>query len=271
MPDHKRSAPRPRSLMFLTVYYAAVLAGLAAMRVPGGGPIALATYYLLLPLGAAALWRWTAGEWTSWGALSVGVRLELATIGAGAGVAVLSVATLLAHAAGWLTLERLPGIGALIGLAAQQALVAGIEEVAFRGVIQRLLAAHWGAPRGLLVAGALFGAFHLPNIAEQGVPGRLVPITLFNLTLMGWVFGAAYQRAGNLALPFGLHFGWNMVSYSVEDWSGARFHAPASWIGSPTWFPESGLMAGFALLALAGILTLILPAHRRRLDYPPAT
>jgi len=262
---------RPHTLTALAAYYAAVVTGLAALRLPGGGWIVLATYYLLLPGGALAVWRWATGRWPSWGARPLRAELRRATVGAAAGAGVLGGVALLAQAAGWLTVARLPGVAALIGLAAQQALVAGVEEGAFRGVIQRVLAARWGAARGLLGAGILFGLFHLPNIAAQGVPGRLVPITLLNLTLMGWVFGAAYRRAGSLALPFGLHLGWNMVSYIVEDLGGAVWRAPAWWIGSPAWFPESGLVGTVALLALAGALCLVAAAPRRRLDYPPAT
>ena len=48
-------------------------------------------------------------------------------------------------------------VSLLVGLLAQQAVVASIEEFTFRGVLQSLLIKRWGTSAGLAIAAFLFG------------------------------------------------------------------------------------------------------------------
>jgi len=154
----------------------------------------------------------------------------------------------------------------LLIMGGQQVLVAGFEELAFRGVIQALLIDRLGSGRGLAAAAGLFGLFHLPNLIYQDVPGGLILVALLNLTVMGEVFGAAYERSGRrLALPFALHLGWNLAAYSFEGGFHLQLSGPAAIAGDPAWFPETGL-AALVGLALAGTLVWGWPRFAARQD-----
>jgi membrane protease YdiL (CAAX protease family) len=240
-------------------YYGILIAGLAAMLVPGLGWLALATYYVWMPFGALGVWILNGGRLTG-----LGIRLDgraarhlaIGTASAG-GVAGLIAVVLLAT--GWASGGELSWTARqiVIGLLVQQAIVATIEELAFRGVIQPTLASAWGHWRGLGATAILFGLFHLPNIIYQDVPPALIPTTVISLSVMGIAFGLAYHlTGGSLALPTGLHFGWNVIAFGFEDGVAPVFTGP-DWItGAPEWFPESGL------LGCAGLAGLSLILHR---------
>lgn len=248
-------------MRWLWIYFALLVGGLATMLIDGFGLLAFLVYYAGMPLGAVAVW-WLSGR--SAGALVRGeaIRaLRVAVPGAiGAALAAGAIYAALA-VAGWAALDgpRAAFGRFLLVLSGQQVLVAGFEELAFRGVMQALLIDRLGMGRGLGIAAGSFGLFHLPNLIYQDVPGSLIPVALANLTVMGVVFGWAFERSGRLlALPVVLHFGWNMATYSFEDGFGLRFNGPALITGDPAWFPESGLatLLGLALVgALAWALT----------------
>lgn len=247
-------------MWWLYGYYALLLGGLATMLVDGLGMVAFLVYGAGMPLGALAVWRLSGRRFGVLGWPSrAGAQRDGLLGSAGAAAAVGAVYAVLA-AAGWAALgEPQAAFGRfLLVLAGQQVLVAGFEELAFRGVIQALLVDRLGSARGLGAAAGLFGLFHLPNLIYQEVPAGLIPVALLNLTVMGLVFGVAFERAGRrLALPFALHFGWNLAAYSFEDGFHLQLSGPAGIAGDPVWFPETGLAALFGL-ALAGALAWVL-------------
>lgn len=255
-------------LQWLYAYYVLLLGGLATMLVDGFGTVAFLVYYAGMPLGVVAVWLlsgrriralgWPAG----FGALR-GIVLGViwAATAVGAVMAILL-------AVDWAALgEPRAAFGRfLLIMGGQQVLVAGFEELAFRGVIQALLIDRLGSGRGLAAAAGLFGLFHLPNLIYQDVPGGLILVALLNLTVMGAVFGAAYERSGRrLALPFALHLGWNLAAYSFEDGFHLQLSGPAAIAGDPAWFPETGL-AALVGLALAGTLVWGWPRFAARQD-----
>lgn len=253
-------------MWWLYGYYALLLGGLATMLLDGFGRVAFLVYYAGMPLGALAVW-WLNGRrigTLGWPATAGALRAGLWGA-AGAAAAVGAVYAVLA-AVGWAALgEPRPAFGRfLLVLSGQQVLVAGIEELAFRGVIQALLVDRLGLARGLGATAGLFGLFHLPNLIYQEVPAGLILVALFNLTVMGTVFGAAFERGGRqLALLFALHFGWNLAAYSFEDGFRLRLGGPAVIAGDPAWFPETGLAALLGL-ALAGTVAWVLTGARRQ-------
>ncbi len=253
-------------MLWLCAYYGLLLGGLATMLVDGLGRAAFLAYYAGMPLGALAVWglnrrRLTALGWSAY----PGVARDLALGITGAAAAVGLVAALLA-AAGWASPgDPRAGVARFLAvLAAQQALVAGFEELAFRGVIQALLVDRLGVARGVAMAAALFGLFHLPNLIYQEVPARLIPVALLNLTVMGIVFGAVFERGGRrLALPFALHLGWNLAAYTLEDGLRLSLTGPEALAGRPVWFPETGL-ASLLGLAFVGWVARALAASQRQ-------
>jgi membrane protease YdiL (CAAX protease family) len=45
--------------------------------------------------------------------------------------------------------------------------------------------------------------------------GSVKLAALLNIFLAGWMLGFCYLRTGSLALPMGVHFGWNWVQGSL--------------------------------------------------------
>ncbi len=253
----------PTALTVLA-YWLAVVALLATMLVDGLGWVAFGAYYSVLPFGALFVW-WLAARRPSLGIAVSPSLLRDSVLGALGAALVVGGLYLAQRAAGWLHVTPLDYTlaGLLIGIFVQQAVVAAIEELAFRGVVQNLLAGQFGATRGLLAASALFGLFHLPNIAYQGVTGAHIPLTVAVLTLMGLVFGRAYEWAGRrLALPVALHFGWNVACFGLQAARDFRFTGPSWLTGVEAWFPESGLLGALGLAVLGGMVWL-LTARRR--------
>ena len=238
----------------LAIYYLILLGGLATMLFEDRGWVAWGSYFVVMPLGAAAL-RISQHRARPFGDLTIS-RPVLARAGLGAllaGVLVLWLFVLLLGAGRAQVDSHSIGLRSIVvGALGPQFLVALWEEFAFRGAVQPLAVRRWGTVRGLAAASLLFGAFHLPNIVYQDVPPELIPLTVANLTLMGLVFGWAYQRGGGLVLPVALHFGWNSACFAIEEIATYRLTGPLALVGTAAWFPESGLLGMAALALLAG-------------------
>ncbi|MEW6577835.1 MAG: type II CAAX endopeptidase family protein [Chloroflexota bacterium] len=244
-------------MIALTVYYLALVGGLATMLGAGLGWIAWGTYFVGMPLGAVAL---RFSQRTTRPARNFTITgPALAHAGLGGLLAAIIVLGLFALmlGAGWAQVDshQVSVRAVVTSVLAPQLLVAAWEELAFRGAIQPIAAHRLGARRGLVAASILFGAFHLPNIFYQDVPPGLIPLTVFALTLMGLVFGWACQRdGGRLAMPVALHFGWNSACFAIEESAAYRLTGPGALVGAPAWFPESGLLGAAALVVLAGVV-----------------
>ncbi|WP_277554733.1 CPBP family intramembrane glutamic endopeptidase [Halobaculum limi] len=105
----------------------------------------------------------------------------------------------------------------LVALAVASVLVvAPIEEFLFRGVIQGRLRGTFGPVAAVAGAALLFGSLHLTNYTGA-LAGVVVGALL--IAVIGSVFGALYERTGNLAAPVLAHGVYNAVlflgSYAV--------------------------------------------------------
>lgn len=262
--------------MYIALYYGALMAGLSAMLIAGGGYIALVVYYIGMPLGALALWRSDGHHWSQLNYAAFRTIWPLGVLGSTVAAGLVASIAGLLLAAEWATRQPISQTWwvYLAGLCAQQALVAGLEELAFRGVLQQMLAVRTGIWPALGLTAVLFGAFHIPNSIAHDVAASRFPILLANLALMGLVFGAAFEWTGRaLLIPTGLHFGWNVAAYGFEEQLIMSPHAPHLLTGSAAWFPETGLLATAALALLAGIAWCLRPRHALRtppqLSAPP--
>lgn len=106
------------------------------------------------------------------------------------------------------------------------------EEVVFRGIVFRQLAAKWSRhskrPRIAIFAAAtvssiVFALQHLPNrVLGEPVTGNLV-LEMFVLTVAGLFFAAVYWQVGNLWIAIGFHAMANSLFYvwSTPEWSHA--------------------------------------------------
>ncbi len=86
------------------------------------------------------------------------------------------------------------------------------EELLFRGYLLYQAIRWLGARRGVLLAAAAFGVYHW---FSYGILGNLVMMAfVFVLTgAFGLMLALAFARTQSIALPIGLHLGWNLVSY----------------------------------------------------------
>ena len=100
---------------------------------------------------------------------------------------------------------QLSGVAAITAIASGVllfALQSAAEELYFRGWLQPLLCARWGATVGVLVTALLFAGLHLAG-------GARAPVSLINLFLGGLLFGLLALRTGGLWAPVLAHFAWN--------------------------------------------------------------
>jgi len=222
----------------------------------------------LAGLGASALAvRFERRSFRALGLALGGRWFREAGLGTLLGGLIMAAAALLLRAAGAFHWVPDPG-GSLGGIALGFLLflaVAVNEEVAFRGYpFQRLLEGIGPWPTQLLFAGA-FAAIHLgnPGIATAGT--ALKAITLLNIALAAILLGLCYLRSGSLALPIGVHLGWNwaqgnLLGFGVSGTTLARgFWAPVLH-NKPEWLTGGAvgiegsivctLVCGLAILGL---------------------
>lgn len=86
------------------------------------------------------------------------------------------------------------------------------EELLFRGYLLYQAVRWLGARRAVLLAAAAFGVYHWFSYGIVGNPVMMAFV--FALTgAFGFMLALAFARTKSIALPIGLHLGWNLVSY----------------------------------------------------------
>lgn len=78
------------------------------------------------------------------------------------------------------------------------------QELVYRGMVQTALVGRWGAVAGVLVANVLFtfGPLHWDHVGAGSAPDWPMLAAIFAI---GLLFGAIYQRSGNLWLVATMH------------------------------------------------------------------
>lgn len=138
------------------------------------------------------------------------------------------------------------------------------QEVLVRGYVQQTVQARFGRITAVIVSAFFFLSLHLGVIKDQ-------PLPALSLLAAGILLGTAYAMSGNLWLPIGLHFGWNVlqgpvlgqaVSGQAVDAGGQclQIAGPAFMTGGK--FGVEGGLIGIAVTMLATPLVLLL--YRRR-------
>ncbi len=87
------------------------------------------------------------------------------------------------------------------------------EELLFRGVVQGRLRQAFGAGAAITLASVTFAALHLLALSGP-LAARLTTVTV--LVLPSLVFGLAYERSGNIAVPAVIHGIYNAVLFAVS-------------------------------------------------------
>lgn len=150
---------------------------------------------------------------------------------------------------------------------------AAMEELLHRGFIfQRLIDGIGIWPAQLLVA-SLFAVGHWSNPEMSGNALIFGSLDLFVGSL---VLGLAYYKTRSLALPIGLHFGWNFVLGSVFGFSVSGYEkqglltpnlleAP-DWINGAGFGPEASVLS--VMVGLLGLALLIVWDLNKAPDEP---
>jgi len=179
--------------------------------------------------------------------------LELA-LGLAVGAALFCSTMLVLWLAGYATIRVDGGLAALPRPLLFALGAATFEELLFRGVLLRLLAAWVGRWWALAASAAIFGAMHAfnPNATILGVVSVAVEA--------GILLGAAFLATRRLWLPIGLHIAWNFTESGIfgaalsgNDTHGylrSDFAGPELWTGG-TFGPEASLVAVLVCLVAA--------------------
>jgi uncharacterized protein len=178
------------------------------------------------------------------------------------GSALMLVPALIMWIFGWVDWQWNPtGTSTLPSVVLLFAEVAIAEELLFRGFIfQRLIAGLGEWPAQLILA----GYFLLTHLNKPGMTGSIKIIASVNIFLASILFGLAFIRTRNLAMPLGLHFMANMMQGSVlgfgvsgTDQSGLL---EPIFAGVPEWLNggQVGLEASIlGLICVVGALILL--------------
>ena len=188
---------------------------------------------------------------------SVGLRLDgrwmrQALAGTGLGMAAMvAVAALIAIAGGVrFELDPARSVGTLATGLYVFLFVALFEELLFRGFVFQRLVDGIGAPFALTATALLFALGHGEN---PGMQGSTQLWAMGDLALGALLFGLAYLRTGSLALPVGLHLGWNWMQGNVlgfgvsgidqAGWLRPLYQAQPQWLTGGEFGPESSVCA----------------------------
>lgn len=128
--------------------------------------------------------------------------------------------------------------------------VALFEEILFRGFVFQRLVAGAGIWAAQIALGLLFATSHWGNPDMQGATLAWATAELF---LGAILLGLAWLRTRSLALPIGLHFGWNwaqghLLGFDVSGFEHAGWFNPvlldrAEWVTGGNFGPEASVFA----------------------------
>jgi membrane protease YdiL (CAAX protease family) len=130
--------------------------------------------------------------------------------------------------------------------------VAALEELLFRGFVFQRLVDGLGAPAALLLMATLFTLAHWGN---PGVERSSLALATLDNGLGAILLGLAFLRTGSLALPIGIHFGWDWIQGALlgfdvsgmaqAGWLRPQLLATPPWLTGGGFGPEASVFAVF--------------------------
>jgi membrane protease YdiL (CAAX protease family) len=139
------------------------------------------------------------------------------------------------------------------------------EELMFRGYGLQLLIQRIGAYTAILPISMIFALMHGGN-------PHATYLAIVNTAGFGALFGYALIRSGDLWLPIGLHFGWNVAlpvfGVNVSGFTMKMTPYTMTWNTGAVWSggdygPEGGILTSVGLVAL-GIFLWKAPIRKQR-------
>ncbi len=248
---------------YVMLLFAEVIYGMAApRRLPLVEPWIEGLAYVI------PTWFCLRLERSTWAA--IGFRMDqrwLRHLGLGAlgGGGIMGATALMVFAMGGCHWTRTPGIG-VADMARGACLYLGValaEETYYRGYPFQRLTRAIGFPAAQIVFASFFAYGHWGN---PGMHGATLFWATLNIGLAALLLGLAWIRTGSLALPIGIHLGWNwtqgsLLGFGVSGTTGT----PGLWSpvfqGRPDWLTGGSfgleaslpcaLVCGAAIVALA--------------------
>jgi hypothetical protein len=174
-----------------------------------------------------------------------------------AGSLSIGVTLLALYATGHYQLLSFRGFGQATGIFATIWIAAVLEEVAFRGILFRILEEGVGTRAALVASAVIFSVAHLSNHGAHGV-------TVLSVTLAGLMWAALFIVWRNLWVVAAHHCCWNATIFMIglplsgEDWRAqAPFetlsHGSILWTGG-AFGPEDSLVNLVVSLAICALL-----------------
>jgi uncharacterized protein len=199
---------------------------------------------------------------------SVGFRLDQRWFREMACGTLLGVATALAvvgmiYTIGGVRFELDParGVGSLLIGLYVFLFAALLEETLFRGFIFQRLLDGIGVWPAQIAVGALFVLAHWDSPGMQGTTQIVASADLFLGAVM---LGLAYLRTRSLALPIGLHLGWNWTQgnllgfgvsgFDYAGWLKPIFQGEAEWLTGGAFGPESSIFSPLMSIVMIVLL-----------------
>lgn len=179
----------------------------------------------------------------------------------GLGSALLAVALMAAAGGVQLALDPARSVAALAYGLYLFLFVSLFEETLFRGFVFQRLVDGMGAPFALVSLALLFSASHWGNPDMDGMAMAVASVELF---LGALLLGLAWLRTRSLALPVGIHLGWNwaqghLLGFDVSGfdqagWFQPRLQEAPAWLTGGDFGLEASACAVVADLVLIALL-----------------
>ncbi|GMU08221.1 CPBP family intramembrane glutamic endopeptidase [Corallococcus caeni] len=178
------------------------------------------------------------------------------------GMVLVGLVAVCGWAAGGYHLERAgnPQVTAVVKAAWLMLGVALFEETLFHGYLFQRVIRGLGAFWAQVVLSLIFCLAH-PFNTQMDVPTRIV--AMLTTFLAGWMLGLCYLRTRHLALPVGVHMGWNwflgVMGFGVSGneshgWWTPVFHGRPEWVSGGAYGLEASIFSAVVLaLAIIGL------------------
>ena len=126
-----------------------------------------------------------------------------------------------------------------------------VQELAFRGYPFQLLLSRYGVWPAQIIIAVFFGLMHLSSNMSFGD----VVSTMFTTGIGSLLFALAYLKTKNLALPTGIHFGWNLLQVLLPRHPSQNGHGLVKIVEGS--FDDSGLNIWTWVMTYAIIVLIV--------------
>lgn len=184
----------------------------------------------------------------------------------GAGVMLLAAALVLVAGGVRFTLEPGRSLGGLLMGLYLFIFVALFEEALFRGFLFQRLRDGLGASGAQVLMALFFAYAHWRN---PGMHGATKAWATLNIALAAILLGLGYLRSNSLALPIGMHLGWNwtqgnLLGFGVSGTTDQHGWLKPVFLGRPDWVTGGAFGLEASVFGVVAVLVAIAVLWRWR-------